>query len=163
MKTLLFIRHAKSSWESPNQKDFDRPLNDRGHKDAPAMAKRMLAKQQMLDALLSSTATRAVTTANYFLNVYKELGTVLKTTPNLYHALPYNFYQEIALLNNNWNHVAIFAHNPGITEMVNSFGVATIDDMPTCGVFGVLANITDWKNFETCKKQFLFFDYPKNI
>jgi phosphohistidine phosphatase len=66
MKTLLLIRHAKSSWDTPSQKDFDRPLNDRGHHDAPAMAERLLDKGIKIDAFISSTANRALTTARYF-------------------------------------------------------------------------------------------------
>ena len=66
MKNIILIRHAKSSWDSPLFKDFDRPLNERGLHDAPIMAKRLLEHKISLDAILSSTALRAKTTANHF-------------------------------------------------------------------------------------------------
>ena len=58
-KILLIIRHAKSSWEVGTLSDFDRPLNDRGKKDAPMMAKRLLDKKIKIDAFVSSPAKRA--------------------------------------------------------------------------------------------------------
>ena len=58
-KILLIIRHAKSSWELGTLNDFDRPLNDRGKKDAPMMAKRLLDKKIKIDAFVSSPAKRA--------------------------------------------------------------------------------------------------------
>ena len=66
MKTLLLIRHAKSSWDEPGISDFDRPLNERGKKDAPIMAKRVKEKAIELDHLISSPAKRAKKTAKYF-------------------------------------------------------------------------------------------------
>src|SRR5258706_11333822 len=65
-KHLLLVRHAKSSWEDIMQKDFERPLNDRGKKDAPAMAKRLKKKDISIDAIVSSPAKRALSTAIYF-------------------------------------------------------------------------------------------------
>ena len=66
MKTLYLVRHAKSSWDNPNQGDFDRPLNRRGEKAAPFMAKLMQQKSVNPDLILSSPANRALTTAEIF-------------------------------------------------------------------------------------------------
>ncbi|MES2647361.1 MAG: histidine phosphatase family protein [Bacteroidota bacterium] len=161
MKSILFVRHAKSSWDNPAMKDFDRTLNDRGNKDAPMMAKRLLDKKPEIDLFVSSPAIRAFSTAKYFhagLNGRKEQ---LVTIPELYHASVVDFYQIIHSLNNSFNTVAIFSHNPGITEMVNSLGVAKVDNMPTCAIFAVRADINNWNEFELSPKQFWFFDYPK--
>lgn len=161
MKSILFVRHAKSSWESPTQKDFDRPLNERGNKDAPVMASRLMEKKIQIDAFVSSTAIRAITTANYFHQAYKAKKDQLILMPSLYHASVPDFYNVIKQLNNKCETVALFSHNPGITEMVNSLGVAHVDSMPTCAVFGVHADIKNWEDFETADKQFWLFDYPK--
>lgn len=162
MKSILFIRHAKSSWDSPTSQDFDRPLNEKGHKDAPLMAQRLLAQKITIDAFVSSTAKRAFTTAEYFYKEFKAAPEQLIPTPELYQAQPFVFYKVIQSLNDDWKTVAIFSHNPGITEIVNSMAVATVDDMPTCAVFGVTANIKHWKDFAGAEKRFLLFDYPKN-
>ncbi len=72
MRKLLIIRHAKSSWDTLTQRDFDRPLNDRGNRDAPIMAKRLLKKDIGIDAFVSSPANRALTTAAYFAEAYNK-------------------------------------------------------------------------------------------
>jgi phosphohistidine phosphatase len=71
MKSILMIRHAKSSWDDPGQPDFDRPLNERGKQDAPSMAKRLLEKSVAIDAFISSPAKRARKTASLFAAEYK--------------------------------------------------------------------------------------------
>jgi len=57
--------------------------------------------------------------------------------------------------------IAIFAHNPGITEFVNDLTDSHLDDMPTCGVFAVKANVTHWKLFAASEKEFLFLIIPE--
>ena len=66
MKTLILVRHAKSSWEEAGIDDFDRPLNERGKHDAPVMAKRLKNKNIDVDIFISSPAKRALRTAKYF-------------------------------------------------------------------------------------------------
>ena len=66
MKTLILIRHAKSSWDAPGMSDSERPLNERGKKDAPEMAKRLRKRGLKIDAFVSSPAERALRTARYF-------------------------------------------------------------------------------------------------
>ena len=63
MKTLFLIRHAKSSWDDTALADKDRPLNDRGKRDAPKMGKRLADRDVNPDLILSSPAMRALTTA----------------------------------------------------------------------------------------------------
>ncbi len=161
MKSILIIRHAKSSWDNVLQKDFDRPLNDRGHKDAPAMAKRLLDKKIYIDAFIASPALRAYTTAGYFAKAYAKKEKDIVTFPQLYEASTPVFYSVISHTSDAFNTIAIFSHNPGITDFVNSLTNTRIDDMPTCGIYAVHADIEHWKDFESAKKTFWFFDYPK--
>jgi phosphohistidine phosphatase len=161
VKQLLIIRHAKSSWANPGQDDFDRPLNNRGEHDAPMMAQRLLDKKIMIDAFVSSTANRAITTAGYFAETYKRKKKDILGYKKLYHAYPEKFYEVISELDDKLDTVAIFAHNPGITYFANELTATQIDDMPTCGVFAIKADIEKWKDFEKGKKAFWFFDYPK--
>jgi phosphohistidine phosphatase len=163
MKSLLIIRHAKSSWDLSTIKDFDRPLNERGHKDAPAMAKRLVEKQIHIDAFVSSTAKRAFTTACYFAEAYHIKEKQVQRIDKLYHAAEPVFYEVISALDNSLNTVAIFSHNPGITYFVNELTNAQIDDMPTCGIFAIHIDSDNWADFKKAKKTFWFFDYPKNL
>ncbi len=162
MKQLLIIRHAKSSWDLSTLKDFDRPLNDRGNKDAPMMAKRLLDKKVAIDAFVSSTAKRALSTSTHFAKTYKQPQENIIQFPELYHAMPDIFYSVISKISDDLNTISIFSHNPGITEFVNELTTTRVDDMPTCAIFAVNINCNSWRDFKTAKKDFWFFDYPKN-
>lgn len=157
----MLVRHAKSSWSNIDLSDFDRPLNDRGNRDAPVMAKRLQAKQIDIDLFVTSTATRAHQTAVHFAKVYKADATRMVLLAELYHADVPTIYQAISNQPNHAATLAIFSHNPGITFMANSLGVANIDDMPTCAIFGVHALCNTWADFETAEKRYWLFDYPK--
>lgn len=161
MKQVLIIRHAKSSWANAFTGDFERPLNDRGHRDAPRMAEKMKARAVAIDAFLSSTANRALTTAIYFAEVYGKTKKDILLFPELYHAPEPIFYTVIKTISPEIDTVAIFSHNPGITDFVNSLTEIHIDNMPTCGIFAVQIESDKWEDFDTAKKQFWFFDYPK--
>lgn len=163
MKSLLLIRHAKSSWDSPSLSDFDRPLNDRGLRDAPMMAQRILSKKISIDCFVSSTARRAFATAAFFARAYGQKEHEIVRIEALYHALPPTFATVVGQCNDAWQTVALFSHNPGITEYVNQLGIARVDNMPTCGIFGVQAKCDSWAAFAEAEKQFWLFDYPKNF
>jgi phosphohistidine phosphatase len=162
MKTLLLIRHAKSSWDAPGLSDIDRPLNERGKKDAPEMAKRLKDKNIEIDLFVSSPAKRARKTARYFAEEYGLKKGDIKLEDELYSATQPAFQKTISGLNDKHDTVAVFSHNPGITEYANSLSDVRIDDMPTCSVLAIAADTDSWSDFEKAQKNFLFFDYPKN-
>jgi phosphohistidine phosphatase len=161
MKELLVIRHAKSSWANAFQGDFERPLNDRGHRDAPVMAERILKRGIGVQCFASSTANRALTTAVYFAEAYGKSRKDILLFPELYHAPEETFYQVIAKLPDYCNTIALFSHNPGITDFVNGLANTRIDNMPTCGIFAIKTNAPEWSLFKNAEKEFWFFDYPK--
>lgn len=163
MKTLLLIRHAKSSWATPGLEDFKRPLNNRGKEDAPVMAERLLKRKIRINAFISSPAKRAHKTANRFLKAYGLKKEDIILAENLYHAGQEDFLEVIKSAKNKWDTIAIFSHNPGITTFASSLTDIRIDNMPTCAVFAVQVNTDDWSGFEEASKSFLFFDYPKAV
>ncbi|MBS4044004.1 MAG: histidine phosphatase family protein [Chitinophagaceae bacterium] len=163
MKYLFIIRHAKSDWNNPILSDFERPLNNRGNKDAPDMAIRLKDKNFVIDQFVTSTANRALSTAKYFAHVYGKSENDILKIDELYHASPKIFFRTIEKLNNQYHSVAIFSHNPGITDFVNMLTKTQIDNMPTCSIFAISIQTESWKLFSTAKKEFLFFDYPKSI
>jgi phosphohistidine phosphatase len=125
------------------------------------MAERLLAKEISIDLFISSPAMRAITTAGYFAEAYQVGKEKIKTFCQLYHAPPAVFYEVAGSIEDRFNTVAIFSHNPGITTFVNELTNTRIDNMPTCAVFAVSADIAHWRDFESAKKSFWFFDYPK--
>ena len=163
MKSLLLIRHAKSSWGDFSLPDFDRPLNERGKHDAPIMARRLHKKGVKLDLLVSSPAKRAKRTAQAFAEEFQKDKDSILFKDELYLAGPEQFYTVLSQLDDSIDHVAIFSHNPGITTFANSLQIASIDDMPTCSVFAVTITADSWSVFRKAKKEFWFFDFPKNV
>lgn len=161
MKRVLFIRHAKSSWDDGSLDDFERPLNDRGKRNAPEMAKRLLDRDIKVDQLISSPALRAYTTAILFA---KELGISpdrIRLFNELYLPSAQTIGESVAMASDDADTIAIFSHNPGITEYVNSISKTRVDNMPTAAIFAVKVNIDSWKDFNEAEKEFWFFDYPK--
>jgi phosphohistidine phosphatase len=164
MKTILLIRHAKSSWDSADIADFERPLNERGKRDAPEMASRLKKRNIKIDAFISSPAKRARKTAELFMKELKENKTDIILIDDLYHAGPDVFRAVIQKANDKFDCIAIFSHNPGITDFVNMLtNEVRTDNMPTCAVFAIRTPITSWKDFKEGDGKFLFFDYPKML
>ncbi|MEO7924202.1 MAG: histidine phosphatase family protein [Chitinophagaceae bacterium] len=161
MKTLILVRHAKSDWGDSSLDDFDRPLNERGKRDAPAMAQRLLDKKIKLDVFIASPAKRAKKTACIFAEAYKTGKDEIIFRDELYGAGENVFADVIAKADNKFDSMAVFSHNPGITDFANLLTNTRIDNIPTCGVFAVKADCKKWKDFAEAKKEFWFFDYPK--
>lgn len=162
MKTLLLIRHAKSGWDDASLSDFDRTLTERGKSDAKMMAKRIKEQSIDIDFFVSSPAKRTRKTAKLFMKEFKKNEEEMLLISDLYEASVTDFYVTIENLEDTKNVVAVFAHNPGITEFVNSLECSPLYNMPTCAVFALKIKTNHWKEFHGAEKEFLFFDYPKN-
>ncbi len=163
MKTLILVRHAKSDWGSPTLGDFDRPLNERGKRDAPAMAARLRDKHIRIDRFVSSPAKRARKTAVFFAKEFQSDKDDIQFMEELYAAPAHVFFDVIAKQDDKDATIAVFSHNPGITEFANLLTAARIDNIPTCGVFAVKVHADKWADFESATKEFWFFDYPKSV
>lgn len=163
MKTVYIVRHAKSSWATPGQEDFDRPLNERGKTNAVMMAERLMEKNIIIDAFISSSAKRAFKTCKAFCKVYDKDEEEIILKDELYHAPFETYYDVISKADNSYKRIAVYGHNPGISDFVNTLvSNVSVGDMPTCAIFAVQANTDVWEDFEAAEKSLLFYDYPKN-
>ena len=162
MKTLILVRHAKSSWDEVGMDDSERPLNERSKKEAPQMARRLKDKDIKIDILISSPAKRAHKTAKYFAEEYELSKKEIEITNKLYGASVTAFLEVISAIDDKHKTAIIFSHNPGITEFANTLTSVHIDNMHTSSIFAVQANASKWADFFKSEKSFLFFDYPKN-
>jgi len=161
MKMLYVIRHAKSSWDNPLLNDFDRPLSERGERDAPNMGKRLKEKDLVANLFLSSPAKRALKTAEKIANVLNYSIDKIKTDGNLYHAEDEEILHIVKHISDKHNVVLIFGHNPGLTDFVNNLTDAIIKNIPTCGIVACKLNIESWKQADWGKAHVEFFDYPR--
>jgi phosphohistidine phosphatase len=142
MKTLLLMRHAKSSWDDASLADFDRPLNGRGKRDAPLMGK-MLARMDLVpDLIIASTARRAARTAELVAQALAFEGKVT-FTDELYHASP-DIYVELARLTPQTTETLLMVgHNPGIEEAIDLLcGIG--EHMPTGAIACLRLPVDNW-------------------
>lgn len=161
MKTVYFIRHAKSSWADMSLRDFDRPLNKRGKRDAPFMAEKMNSFGIKPDLIISSPANRAYTTAKYFAAAMDIKASEIVQEENIYEAYPSAVFKIIQRLPSVINTIFIFGHNPAFTMIANSFEGAYLDNVPTCGIVEISAEINQWKDFVAENGVLKEFHYPK--
>jgi phosphohistidine phosphatase len=161
MKQVILIRHAKSDWGNPGLDDFDRPLNERGKKDAPLMAGRLKDRNIIIDAFIASPAKRAAKTARIFAEAFRLEKSDIIFKDELYMAGPPVFFDVIENTDNKFTTIAIFSHNNGITDFANRLAAVRIDNIPTCGIVAIKADCNSWTDFRNANKEFLFFDYPK--
>lgn len=162
MKTVYFIRHAKSSWSDLSLRDFDRPLNKRGKRDAPFMSEKLQEFGVQPDAIISSPANRAITTATHFAKALAILPQNIVQESVIYEAYPSAVLNIVQAQPNHWKTILVFGHNPAFTMIANSFkGGAHIDNVPTCGIVKVEAKVDKWKKFTTDNGLVKAFHFPK--
>jgi phosphohistidine phosphatase len=162
MKTIIITRHAKSSWQQLQQLDFERPLNERGHNDAPMMGQRLLQKNIGIDTIISSTAIRAKQTAEHIAEAIQFNKQQITFFQDLYHAQPDKIDEVISSIDDAKSTAIVVCHNPGITYWANEQIDYIVNDMPTCGMICYTADCMHWHEFKNTKKQFVFLDFPKN-
>ena len=161
MREIFLIRHAKSSWEFASIPDIDRPLNQRGLRDAKVMAKFMNKEGVKLDALVVSPAKRALMTASFFFYIFAPPKFI--TDKKLYLADTDSIYHVLYGLDEDWNSVGIIGHNPGFTMFANEFAVKLIENVPTTGIVHLSSSATSWAEVDTMNTKVIHFWTPKKI
>ncbi|MBW2273946.1 MAG: histidine phosphatase family protein [Deltaproteobacteria bacterium] len=161
MKRLTLIRHAKSSWDESGLADFERPLNERGKRDAPEMGRRLAAIDASPDLMLASTAKRARSTAKRIASEigYPKVEIVFEQL--FYGATAGEMFDAIRRLKSELSEVIIVSHNPGITDLNNTLCDTHIDNIPTCGVVRLELPVSGWDATEPGCARMVDFDYPK--
>jgi phosphohistidine phosphatase len=160
-KQLLLIRHAKSDWGNADLRDFDRPLNKRGKANAPEMAERLVKQKITPQLIVSSPAKRAITTAGYFAEAWKIAPIDIQKESSIYEASIKTLVSIINQFENKFNRIALFGHNPGLTDLVNYFD-SYLENMPTCSVVLLEFPFDDWRMVSADTGKILLFDYPKS-
>ena len=142
MKTLLILRHAKSSWKFLDLPDHDRPLNKRGKHDAPTMGRLLKQKHLVPDLIISSTATRAWDTASIVAKISGYKGKKNKFD-SLYAAEPEAYLRVLSKLSDKHDRVLIVGYNPGIEELIEKL-TGDYHIMPTCTLAHIEFDIEKW-------------------
>jgi len=151
MKQLILVRHGKSSWDDPKTADHDRPLKKRGFKDAKLVIKAFGTYMQSPLKVISSSANRALTTANLFkegLQIADEDFTVVKEA---YTFESSELLEVIKKQNNAIERLMVFGHNPAMTSLVNYLGDNYIENLPTTGLVVIDFDTDYWNEIENGK------------
>ena len=161
MKKLYLVRHAKSSWDDPSLDDIDRPLNQRGKKDAPEMGERLNKQKIFPDLLVSSPGKRARSTAK---KIAKKIGYPAKDIlidDALYHGSDDMLIDIVRKLPDSVQSAMLFGHNPGFTSFANQLCNINIYNIPTAGIVAIDFRTENWKDVEYGRGELVFFDYHK--
>ncbi len=143
MKTLLILRHAKSSWGDSSLKDHERPLNKRGKRDAPRMGKLLQDEQLTPDLIVSSTAKRAQKTATKVADSCGYRGEI-EVTDSFYLARPGSYVQYLQEVDDENDSVMVVGHNPGLEDLL-SLLTGHDERMPTAALAEIQFDITSWR------------------
>jgi len=174
MKYLTVVRHAKSSWDQPGIADHDRALNERGIRSAPAIAT-FLSKTYfgangtppMLpapDRMISSTAIRALSTAQWMLEPLKLARFSLHLDSRLYLAEPNVILDTVRHLDESSAHAFIVGHNPGMNDFVNRMlSRTTVPGMPTCAAVIMALPHAYWGLTDWAEAQLIAYVTPKAL
>lgn len=144
MKTLLVLRHAKSSWKNALLDDFDRPLNERGLHDAPRMGALILTLHLTPSIILSSPAVRALATAEQIAESCHYKGEIL-LRPDFYLAGAPVYLAALSELDDSYDSVMIVGHNPGLEELVTAL-TGVEERLPTAALAKVSLPIGHWSD-----------------
>ena len=140
---LWVIRHAKSSWADVRQTDFERPLNKRGNTDGPRMGNWLAEQTDPAAWIWTSDAARALATAEFVAEGFAAARPQVIPDHRLYHGSPEIARDLLQETPADVDSVALVAHNPGLTWLVNLLaGEPVLDNLPTFGVarFNVIGN-----------------------
>ena len=145
MRKLLIIRHAKSDWKtSSDTSDFERPLNERGLRDAPLMGSFLKEKQHIPDLIISSGAKRALSTAKLISKKLDYKGDVIINN-EIYNASADDIKNVINTIEEKYKTVFIFGHNPGLSNLVYDLTNQWID-IKTCCVTVLDFTVKKWSH-----------------
>lgn len=161
MKTLILVRHAKSSWKDSELDDFDRPLNKRGKRDAPFMGKLLSDKGIRPDLIVSSPANRAFATAQEFAKELNYPQNKILLEKIVYDSSCFAMMDLIKDFSDDFKTIILFGHNPCFTSLCNYLANENILNIPTCGIAVISFEIGEWRLVEPGIGKLVSFEYPK--
>jgi len=142
MKTLLLLRHAKSSWDDSGLKDFERPLNNRGLQAAPAIGRFLRQQKLQPHLILSSPAERARQTASLVTETAR-LTADLRYDERIYEASLERLMEVLAQIEDAAEVVMLVGHNPGLEELLEHL-TGEAQRMPTAALASISLELDKW-------------------
>lgn len=161
MKSLLLLRHAKSSWKDVSLSDFDRPLNDRGRKAAQLIGKELAKHKPPIDLIVSSPAVRARQTVERVMRAGM-LTPEVRFDQRIYEASAVRLLEVASQFDDEKKCVLLVGHNPGLEDLL-ALLTGNIQHMPTCGLAVLSLNFKKWEKILSGKVELTEFVKPKEL
>lgn len=162
MKTLLLLRHAKSDWDDPSLDDFDRPLADRGERDAPRIGKALRKRGGPLpDLIISSPAARAKATIKAVVKSAK-LNIEIRYDKTIYGASSAELMKIVNRLPEDSSCAMLVGHNPGFEDLVGRLS-GSHEHMPTAAVACIEFQGNSWSEFSKQEGKLVWLLTPKQL
>ena len=146
MKTLLILRHAKSSWKHQELADHDRPLNKRGKQDAPRVGELLQGADLIPELILSSTAVRARATAAAVAQASGYEGEI-RLTRDFYLGGPEDYLAVLRGLADTCTRVMVVGHNPGLEALLEAL-TAEDEALPAGAMAHVALRLDSWRRLD---------------
>ncbi|MCF8332249.1 MAG: histidine phosphatase family protein [Bacteroidales bacterium] len=163
MKTLYFVRHAKSSWDNPELQDIERPLLEKGKKRTKKMIDYLMSKNVQIDLMISSHARRALDTAHILSHAFQYPEDKIKIYRMIYSGTEQQIANQLFDMPQDVNHLWIIGHNPTITNFANIFLKEKIDYLQTSGVVSISFPVDSWDKLSGSDHKVNFVMYPRKL
>jgi phosphohistidine phosphatase len=147
MKTLVLLRHAKSSWDYPVD-DIDRPLSFNGIRRIKKMVNNNKNIFTKTDVIYSSPANRASHTALILLRSINFHSSKIIFSDKLYTFSASSIKNFICSIPNKYDYVTIVGHNPAFTDIINKYSNKKITNLPTSCWVKIVFNIDNWNSIK---------------
>ncbi len=164
MKEIIVVRHAKSDWGNESLKDIDRHLSERGYDDAYQLANWFSKNKKTPHKILSSTATRALSTALIFGRAMNLPVSRFMLEPKIYEANTETLLDVLKQQNDTDQSIMLFGHNPGLTDLCNNLGKDFyLDNLPTCGMVVLHFDCQKWREIKIKSAKVTEHFFPKTF
>jgi phosphohistidine phosphatase len=162
VKRLTVVRHAKSSSHDDTLADHERPLAERGERDAPRMGERLRVRGEYPDSILTSSAKRALATAELIARAIGYPPQALRIEPALYLADAQTILDVVGSQDDVLDHLMIVGHNPGLTDLIDLLVPdLRLDNLPTSGIVAIDSTARRWAELGSPNASVAYVDYPK--
>ena len=164
MRYLTLIRHAKASWADPDQRDHERPLNQRGLRDAPMMAAHVAAAVPRPDRILVSTAHRTQQTGTFFTDALQgDQEIEIVHEKRIYEASLSTLLETIEATPAHIKHLMLIGHNPGMAHLHSHIAYPEFREFPTCAVAHLRIQREGWSEILPGCGETVLYLTPKTL
>lgn len=159
-KKLYLLRHASALEKQSDQKDLERDLNSTGFQNATRMGMKLVQDKVKFDIIISSQATRALTTATLIAEQIQYDPARIHVNESVYEASVRTLLQTINQFKPEWKTVLLVGHNPSISYLAELLTKHEIGELTSCGLVKMECLVKKWEEVSEGTANFLSYEHP---